>query len=349
MTAPPGLADRLVAAGVPPEEVAAAERSGDLALLAIDRLLVPGPPRYDQAELAARAGVPLELARRLWRALGFTDLPPGERAFGDADVEALRRVSSYLRAGLVDERRLVQLTRAVGSAMARIAEAQTTVLQERQGLAGLGPDEALERAVELIGALRADWEVLLPYVHLRQLQAAAKRAVSVLDRRGATVPVAVGFADLVGFTALSRRLEPGELADVVDRFEAIAFDTAGELGARVVKMIGDEVMFVAQEPWRAVDVGLALVAAYGAGFPSKVRVGVACGDVLPHGGDYFGPAVNLASRIVDVAHAGCVVVSEEVRAAAADDLRFAWKPIRPRRLKGIGLARLWAVTRRPSA
>jgi adenylate cyclase len=348
VTALAGLAARLVAAGVPPEEVAAAERSGDLALLAIDRLVLPGPPRYDQAELAARAGVPLDLARRLWRALGFTDLPAGERAFGDADVEALRRVSSYLQAGLVDERRLVQLTRAVGSAMARIAEAQTTALQERQGLAGLEPEEALERAIELIGYLRADWEVLLPYVHLRQLQAAAKRAVAVLGRRGATVPAAVGFADLVGFTALSRRLEPGELADVVDRFEAIAFDTAGALGARVVKMIGDEVMFVAQEPSSAVDVGLALVAAYGRGLPSKVRVGVAFGEVLPHGGDYFGPPVNLASRIVDVAHAGSVVVCDQVRAGAADDPRFTWRPIRPRRLKGIGLARLWVVSRRLS-
>lgn len=345
MTAASGLAARLLAAGVPPEEVAAAERTGDLGLLAIDRLLLPGPLRYDQAELAARAGVSLELARRLWRALGFTDLPPGERAFGDADVEALTRVSSYLRAGLVDERRLVQLTRAVGSAMARVAEAQTTFLQERQELVGLAPEAALERALELISALRSDWEVLLPYVHLRQLQAAAKRAVSVLDRRGTTVPVAVGFADLVGFTALSRRLGSGELADVVDRFEAVAFDTAAVLGARVVKMIGDEVMFVADKAAAAVAVGLRLVDASGRDLPAKVRVGVAHGEVLPHGGDYFGPTVNLASRIVDVAHAGTVLVSEEVRAQAAEEPGLVWRPVRPRRLKGIGVVRLWVVRR----
>ena len=56
--------------------------------------------------------------------------------------------------------------------------------------------------------------------------------------------MAVGFADMVGFTMLSQHLGDEELAAVVARFEALAHDTVVALGGRVVKMIGDEVMFV---------------------------------------------------------------------------------------------------------
>ena len=78
---------------------------------------------------------------------------------------------------------------------------------------------------------------------------------------------------------------------------------------------------------------------------SDVRVSVAYGPVLAHEGDYFGPTVNLSARIVNIAYAGSVVVSEEVYRALETSEEFGWKPIRPRRLKGIGIVPLWAVTR----
>jgi adenylate cyclase len=160
----------------------------------------------------------------------------------------------------------------------------------------------------------------------------------------AGLSLTVGFADMVGFTALSQQLEERELARVVERFETLAYDAVAGHGGRIVKMIGDEVMFVTDEPAAAAEIGLALAEVYGKDETvSDVRVGLAHGPVLGLEGDYFGPTVNLASRIVNIAYVGSVVVSSEIHARLADDERFVLKAVRPRRLKGIGLTPLWVV------
>jgi adenylate cyclase len=111
-------------------------------------------------------------------------------------------------------------------------------------------------------------------------------------------------------------------------------------------MIGDEVMYVTDEPAIAAEIGLTLAEAYGEDeMVSDVRVGLAHGPALVVEGDYFGPTVNLASRIVNIAYVGTVVVSADVRDRLDGDPRFALRPVRPRRLKGIGVTSLWVVRR----
>jgi adenylate cyclase len=151
---------------------------------------------------------------------------------------------------------------------------------------------------------------------------------------------------MVGFTAISQQFDERELAATVDRFEDIAYDTVAEYGGRVVKMIGDEVMFVTDDPASGAEIAMTLAEVYGddENLPD-VRVGLATGPVLPREGDYFGPAVNRASRIVNIAYAGSAVVSDEVHQALEGDDRFGWKALRPRRLKGIGWTPLWVLTR----
>jgi adenylate cyclase len=178
------------------------------------------------------------------------------------------------------------------------------------------------------------------------LRTAARRrmAVGAID----AMSVAVGFADLVGFTALSQQLEEDELAKLVDRFEATAYDVVSAGGGRVVKMIGDEVMFAVDDVRRAIEIAFILSETYHDDESlSDVRVGVAYGPALEREGDLYGPTVNLASRIVGIAYAGSVVVSTEVRDALADDEAFAFRSLRTRHLKDIGRVSLWAA-RRPS-
>jgi adenylate cyclase len=158
--------------------------------------------------------------------------------------------------------------------------------------------------------------------------------------------VTVGFADLVGFTALAQQLDDHQLAYVVDRFEATAYDLIGEAGGRVVKMIGDEVMFEIDDPTAGVELALSLAEAYHDDESvSDVRVGLASGPVLRREGDLYGPTVNLAHRIVGIAYAGAVVVSGDVRDGLEGDDRFAWKTVRTRYLKGLGRVQLHAVRR----
>jgi class 3 adenylate cyclase len=178
----------------------------------------------------------------------------------------------------------------------------------------------------------------------------------------------VGFADMVGFTMLSQQLSDEELAALVSRFEDVAHDTVTALGGRVVKMIGDEVMFVTDAAGAAARIGLALAEAYADDeLLSDVRVALAVGPVLVQDGDFYGPVVNLASRAVAIAAPGSVLVSDEFHTALLRELEasgavpsptgkekvtsrdaageFAFDALRPRLVKDLGRVQLWALHR----
>jgi adenylate cyclase len=186
---------------------------------------------------------------------------------------------------------------------------------------------------------------LLEYVWRRHMQAAARnRLLHGGPESGKTL--AVGFADLVGFTSLSQQISTTDLSEVVERFERIAYDTVARLGGRVIKMIGDEVMFSVDDPRRAIEVGLELAATYREDDElSDVRVGISWGKVLQREGDCFGPVVNRASRVVNIAFPGSVVVSDEVHELLQDDPELAWHSLRRKNLKDIGRVVLWSVQR----
>jgi adenylate cyclase len=137
-----------------------------------------------------------------------------------------------------------------------------------------------------------------------------------------------------------------ELAEVVDQFEQLAYDVVIAGGGRVVKMIGDEVMFLVEDPVAAAEIALGLAdASRDAAQLSDVRVGLAVGPVLEREGDAYGATVNLASRATSISYPGTVVVSPELRALLEDNPDYEFKGMRPRFLKNIGRVSL-AVLRR---
>ena len=154
----------------------------------------------------------------------------------------------------------------------------------------------------------------------------------------------IGFVDLVGYTAISQQLEPHELSALVRRFEHLAFDTVAEEGGRVVKTIGDEVMFVSGDVAAAARIARRLTdRSLDDVLLPPARAGLACGSVVTREGDYFGPVVNLASRLVEIAKPGSVIASDAVHAALAENGAFAWKRIRSRRIRDIGRIDIWAL------
>ena len=123
----------------------------------------------------------------------------------------------------------------------------------------------------------------------------------------------VGFVDLVGYTRSARILPPAELADAISRFESRVGEVVNSGGGRVVKLIGDEAMFVVDEPVKACELSLELLRTLRADQRlSEVRIGLAAGPVVAHHGDYYGDVVNLAARLVAVAEPGEVLVSKSV-------------------------------------
>jgi adenylate cyclase len=322
----------LRAKGLSVDEIDQAESDGTLHLLVLDWLTLPKQPKYTQAQVAEQAGLSLEEAQRFWRALGFPDVAPDEVTFTDHDLNALTTVTGLIHLGMTDIDVALQLARVIGQSMARIADSAPRPQLTPEDSARFAELFALTGGATLDGQAK-----LLEYVWRRHLQQSLRRhAIRRTDTPGETV-LAVGFADLVGFTALSQQLSEGALAEVVSRFEALAYDTVAAGGGRVVKMIGDEVMFVTPDVVAAARIALSLSDAYGGDEQlSDVRVGLACGPVLAREGDYYGPVVNLASRIVNIARPGSVLVSAAVVDALADEEAFSCRTLRSRYLKDLG-------------
>lgn len=282
-----------------------------------------GEPRYTQDEVVARAGVSRELGDRLWAALALPRSDE-ERVFTDADVAALSGAAGLVGRGLVDDDALLALARSTGQLMGRLAETHVLAVrayrEERGGAPSAEDTEALLAAV-------GD---LLVYVWRRQLAAAA-RGILATAPAADSVPLTVGFVDIVGYTGLSRGLSPRELSELLERFERLAADVLTGAGGRVVKTVGDAVLWVADAPLPAVLGALDLVAATEAdlGLPA-VRAGLATGPVLPRHGDVFGPVVNLASRLSGLARPGSVLVDREaaraLRDSDSDELKFSTVP-----------------------
>lgn len=291
---------------------------------------------YTAEEAAARAGVPVQLAGRLWLALGFPQNPPDVRAYTDDDVEALGFVAEVIRTDSMPEDVIVQLARTMATNVARIADAQVEIAIERGRRQG--KDEAVVDPFVV-----QTMPKFLGYLWRRHAEVALRREMETGEDASQRT---VGFADLVGFTSLSQSLPDEELARVVDRFVLLANDTVVAGGGRVVKTIGDEVMFDALDARVALEIGLTLAERYRDDAElSDVRVGLAHGDVLAHDGDLFGPPVNLAARIVAIARPGAVVIPESVHAVVEDDPAYRFRSLRPRLLKGIGRVALHRVRR----
>jgi adenylate cyclase len=336
--------------GASQEEIARAERDGRLLLLAFDYQLMPGRPRYTFADACARAGFDVKIARRLWRGLGFPEPPANERLFRDDDVEAIITLRHQIESTIVpvgdDYENLVQIVRVVAGSLAKIAEVESDALAgavRARRQAGVPDDEI---ATEVTQSL--DWSRLsrlIDYALRLQLRASTRRKLTAADPETVGAEdLAVGFVDLVGYTALSQELDPEHLAALVTRFEELAYDTVAEHGGRVVKTIGDEVMFVAGDISSAARIALRLTerSAVDELLPDA-RSGLAAGSVLAQEGDYYGPVVNLASRLVELARPGTVLASADVRDALADDPTFVWHRLRSRRIRDIGRVEVWAL------
>lgn len=328
-------------------EAAAAEQM--LTLLALDRILVPGRPYLTADDVATRSGVRRETTERLWRALGFPDVEEGTPSFTEESVDIVRLLTQQRDTVFLepDDDALVAQVRAVATGLGRVAETLSDQLVEtvREAQAG-GIDDATIAATL---AETFDWDTLArlnDYALRVQVRAAIWRKMLSPGVTAGEVPaLAVGFLDLVGYTALSQELDEDELAALVARFETVSHDTIAQLGARLVKTIGDEVMFVAEDPAVAVQVALALTdrTLQDEVLP-RARAGLAFGAALARDGDYYGPVVNLAHRLVEIARPASVVVSADLAAALDGRAEFGFGRLRSRRIRDIGRVEIFAVT-----
>ena len=273
--------------------------------------------RLTLEELVAATGADRELVRRVWRAAGFPDPESGARPFTRRDVGLI----AILNAGadLLGQDVGIQLVRVLGAAAARVADAAVSAFVVNVGPRAMDEDPSglllaranAESMLQLDG-LTFGFDVLVRHHLERAFRPLDPEAVPEID----LVRRSLGFADLVESTAWTEELAFPELGKLLNEFEATASEIVVQHGGRVVKLIGDEVMFIANDPSSAVEIALGLVDAFALhpGLP-PVRAGVATGAVLARDGDYSGPVVNLAARAVKLASPSSVLVDDSTRAA----------------------------------
>lgn len=300
----------------------------------LEELLLGAPVELNREQVFAQAGVSEDEARAVWLALGFAEVDAGVTAFTQADVEALRQVAAIRAAGVIDDDTLLVLARAMGQGLARLAEAQTDVL--RGAVAGLALPEALEHTVRGTRASLPALEQLMVHVWRRQLAAASQRSFAAVRQEGLTV-LTVGFVDLEGFTRTSRERSATDLEQLLETFERETALRVAASGGRVIKTIGDAVLYVSDTPEGAVEVALDTVAAHRAdpGLP-EVRAGLARGPMLLRLGDVFGEPVNLASRLTALARPGSVLADRELAASLEGTAPYDVVTLRRRSVSGYG-------------
>lgn len=326
------LVEFLLGLGATPDEIDAA---GDEAAAVASTVILRGAgERFSRAEAAARAGVPVEVAVRLGRAAGLPDPGPDARVYGDDDVELLRIFDAGAQLLGVDI--VTQLVRVIGSACARIADAEVAAFLTNVGGPLLATDPS---GLELARANATAAALLLEAG--RSINVLLRRHVEVAQRplrpgSQATALVGIGFADLVGSTALAQDLSMAELGSLVAEFEERAVDTILDAGGRAVKFIGDAVMFVASEPVPSCEIGLELAAQFASSTRlPPIRVGLAFGDALSRDGDYFGSVVNLAARIVQLAAPSEVLASAAFESALGGSGAYSFASRGVQQLRGI--------------
>lgn len=319
----------------------------------LERRLLGSERTLRRREVAAGVGVSLLSARKLWRALGLPRVGDDEVAYTQDDEDALETIIDQVRDHRLSEEAALSITRSLGQLTDRMViwqiEALVEDLVQNQGMTDA---EARRQVILLLDELVEPIEKVMVYAYRRNLAAAVQRQVvraesglraSNEGRDGseddAALPLAraVGFADMVSFTKLSRRMDERTLAKLVQGFEARCSEIITVGGGRLVKTIGDEVLYVAETPQAGARIALTLAGEF-ADDPTmpKVRVGLVWGRVLSRLGDIYGATVNMAARLTAIAEPRQVLTDHLTAQVLGGDERFVITEQKPVHLHGFG-------------
>jgi adenylate cyclase len=337
--ASPNAADRLellrwlVDRGVTLDQMTNRDR-GSLTGLAGDLALRPGR-RTSARAIASRVDMNVDDVLALSLAAGLSPRTADDPVFTEDDCALFEAFRGG--AAMFGRTATLSFTRVVGSSLARVAEAAVSLFQvevEQRLLDSGGSELALAKqnllAIESLQGVRR----LLNGLFGSQVETAIRRLREAREGRSPqAVKFAVGFIDLVGFTTLSRSLNTRELANVVEQFEDTAYEVVAAHDGRLVKLIGDEIMFVTRDAAAGCNVALAFFERFAGHGTVTPRGAVAYGEMLLRGGDYYGPVVNLASRVAEIAVPSELLVTPEVAAQAVHG-GIAFEPAGKRMLKG---------------
>ncbi len=323
--------------GVTLEQMVAADATSNLSAIAGDRRMVPGE-RLSVAEAAELIGLPVSQVEAYATALGFVPLPDSTTGQLELTADEANTIgAAAFLSEVFSPAEALAAVRVIGSSFARLGESVVSLfLADIEGphvSAGASEFELAHKVYDAVGMLDGFADRFDPVLRRHVAQAVGRTRQATVGDSRLMFRFAVGFVDLVGFTERTQSMPADQLATFIREFEGRAHDTVTQAGARVVKLIGDEVMFVSVDAASACRAAWDLTEAFGEEHDRVLpRGGLAFGDVLPRGGDYYGSVVNLAARLVDQAVPQEVLVTSEVVEAAANQCTF--EPAGRRMMKG---------------
>ncbi len=278
-------------------------------------------PRYTRDELIAELELSQEFAEKIWNAFGFARRTTPEKIFAEADLAALHLFAGPESAVPVDMQ--IATARAIGQAMSRLADWQADQLRafDRDPTVDLSIDEM----ADTVGRIQQ-------LIWRRHLTYALERGVE--QESDEHLDLVVGFADIVGYTSLSRRIELKELETLLETFEEDTFEIVAANGGSVVKTLGDAVMFSFHDPASAAATAIAIQDHSDNGVIPTLRIGMTRGHVLNRLGDVFGEPVNIAARLAGSAYPGTTLIDEAMGIALAGDDRFRIRSIPTLNVRG---------------
>ena len=335
------LVKRLRERGHSLDEIRRAGEDGRLAFGFVQDLFPERDGRFDLDEAARQSGLEPALIERVWRGVGFPEWML-ER-LDDDDVAAFDNMAAVLSAGfpLVA---FLQALHVYGQSVRQIADTETSLFRIYvheplivEGVSGVQIAEELE---ELIERVLPNLEPLMGYLHRRHLRYFVEQTLIAsmeedLEASGrkmlGEIDVAIAFADLVGFVQFTEEEGEAEALDLIEQF-VVSVENSLPTGARVVKNIGDGVMIVGTDPVALANWAIG----FQEGFEkrSRPRIGIHFGRTVFRDGDYYGRSVNLASRVVNRAQGGEVLVTESVKDAVQEGTGLLFEPIGEFQLKG---------------
>jgi adenylate cyclase len=337
------LLEFLARRGATIQQMVEAHAVGTLPGLAGNLVTGAEPVTVPVRVIAERQGVPGARVLRVLQAAGISAEEDGEVS---EDLAGL--VSTFEQgAAVMGEDSLLAFTRVLGASAMNIAEAAVALFfaEFGPGMVHEGPDELARAHVsEAATAAFTGVPAVLGQMVMDQFERAQRRAEAGRgwahppSEHGVDGPVqviALGFVDLVGSTRWSQTLGLREQSLALTRFESAAWSSAVQTGGRVVKTIGDEVFFVAPTVDAACRIGTDVVrVAHEDPVLPLARGAVGIGPVTPREGDYYGPLVNLLSRLVKVGQPGDLVVTAEAAAQLPEDV-WSVQALEPAVLRGV--------------
>lgn len=311
----------------------------------VETLLLGGPRRHSRKDLASVTGMPEHRVRTFLQALGMPQVSEDEPVFTDGDLETLNTAQELIDEEWLDQSLQTTAARALARSLRNTAEWQVHLLYRfsaSRSTRSRTPESILselEQFLELLARLQEQ-------VWRRHLSATAQRMLARSPHQMTSGTMVVGFADLVNFSALTTSFSHADFAELIDRFELTAAEVVEGRGGRIVKSLGDEVLFVVDDEHSAAEIGLALLeTAHTDPLLPPLRVGMALGPVMSRYGDVYGATVNRASRLTGKAPPDGALADSALAGVLDADPDYHLTAREPVQAKGFPGLRSWSVQR----